>query len=75
MALILVFQAASQKSAMVFFTGVYKKIQKDFVENLFMVASELWFFFPSIWTKQETRQTQSEGFDPPLWRNQINCNY
>ena len=45
MALILVFQAASQKSAMVFFTGVYKKIQKDFVENLFMVASNYDFFF------------------------------
>ena len=41
MALILVFQAASKKSVMFFFTGVYKKIQKDFAENLYMVASEL----------------------------------
>ena len=40
MALILVFQAASKKSVM-FFTGVYKKIQKDFAENLYMVACEL----------------------------------
>ena len=45
MALILVFQAASKKSVMFFFTGVYKKIQKDFAENLYMVACELWFFF------------------------------
>ena len=31
-----------------------------------MNAFKLWFFSLSIWTKQETHQTQSEGLDPPL---------
>ena len=28
-----------------------------------MAAFELWFFSPSIWTKQQTRRTQSGGLD------------
>lgn len=31
-----------------------------------MAASELWFFSPSIWNKQETWRTQSERLNPPL---------
>ena len=38
-------------------------------ENLHMAVFELKFFSPSIWTKQETRQTQSEGLEPPLGFN------
>ena len=55
MALILVFQVASQKSAVFFFTGVYT-------------------FSRSIWTKQETRWTQSERLDLPLYFAQKGTN-
>ena len=64
--LILIFQVASQRSYVFFFTGAYKIFFKNFQRTSRWLLSNHVYFSSNIWAKKETRRTQSEGLDPPL---------
>ena len=76
MALILTFQVASRKSAVLFFTNVYKKFHKNFQRTSRWLLSNYDFFLQiseliKNHHKQDPPRTQPEGLDPPLKCNTL----